>query len=260
MDRGMAGAGGSGYIFHKTAPQAHGKEGVTILKQFSRWEQQFTALYRELKQAVDMRDGDGAAEVIRDLSKAVETMCHNLREEIVREYDSVLTSGNISGEPLLLPEAPHVEVSIQDDVLTIYADAILPFATKGPSYYILGELEAALNRLLKEQNLIVPIFTEPSAVLFLHHYNRQGRRYVRRQLRDFDNVEHRAVLNTLSRYCVWDDGPGNIVLMDALVLDREDFTEILVMPIHRFVEYLMSEKRPFLFQNTDRISLKNQQE
>lgn len=176
-------------------------------------------------------------------------MCHDLRGTVALEYDNLPFPDISEREPLRLPEAPYIKAMMREEILTIRADAILPFAIKGPAHYLLGELDTALSRLLRERDRIPPIFTGPCAVLFWHHYDQQGRHFARRQLRDFDNVEHRAVLNTLSRYCLWDDGPCNIILMDALMLGNRDFTEILVMPIERFTAYLMSENRLFLFQN-----------
>ena len=64
-------------------------------------------------------------------------------------------------------------------------------------------------------------------------------------LRDYDNVEHRCVANALAALAMWGDSPDCIISLDVLAPGERDFTEICVMTMEKFREFVLSEKIEF---------------
>ena len=80
-------------------------------------------------------------------------------------------------------------------------------------------------------------------MVFIHHYC-AGIGHLR-HLRDYDNLEHRCVTNVLANHMLWGDSPKCMVAMDVLAPGETNFTEVRIMPISAFRDFVMSEKLTF---------------
>ena len=147
--------------------------------------------------------------------------------------------------PALMPY-PHggeVKAVVEEGCIRLEAPAILPFCSGGSVYYLHEQVLWALEDLIREKKLPRPFFTERCALVYLHHYQEDAG--LTHYLRDYDNVEHRCVTNALAALAMWGDSPDCIVSLDVLVPGERDFTEICVMTMEKFREFVLSEKIEF---------------
>ncbi|MDR1704984.1 MAG: DUF6100 family protein [Clostridiales bacterium] len=192
--------------------------------------------------ALENRRYDKLYEHLASTAGHIERMTRDLRETLICFHgDLQLTDALEPYQPY--PLAREVEIDIEDGSITVKMPAMLPFPADGPVYYLHELLDKALDTYVKEKSLPRPFFTERAAVVFMHHYA-EGAQNIR-HLRDYDNVEHRCVTNVLAAHLLWGDNPKCIVSMDVLAPGKINFTEVRVMPISVFREFVMSEKLTF---------------
>ena len=172
---------------------------------------------------------------LASISRHTELLTQEIRT-VVMELHTGLESLGLVPQYIPLPAAPGVEISVIDEIFSIKMDGMLPFFSKGGAYYLHGKLEAALAVYCMENDLMIPIFGERCAVVFLHHYNMEQSE--RRYIRDYDNLECRCVLNAITQYFLLDDEPMQMVLMHEIVPDCKNFTEVLVMKISDFKKFV----------------------
>ncbi|WRS28457.1 DUF6100 family protein [Oscillospiraceae bacterium MB08-C2-2] len=140
---------------------------------------------------------------------------------------------------LPLPDVSGVELAKTNGTLVIKMDGLLPFPAKGNVYYLHEKLNHALGQWQVQKGLCAPLFTERCAVVFLYHYS--SGQWNSRQVRDYDNLEYRCVLNTLARRLLWDDDPRSYVCFHGVVPDTSTYTEIRVMALSAFQNYISNE-------------------
>lgn len=188
--------------------------------------------------------GGAVYQQLYELSRQVELLCKELREELVKFYDDLQLMGNLP--PLQpYPLDTQVKVTVRENCVCLELPEMLPYPTEGSVYYLHEQVKSALERLIREQKLPRPIFQERCALVFLHHYDtRKPGRY----LRDYDNVEHRCITNALAALAMWGDGPNCMISLDVLAPGDHDFTEIRIMPISAFREFALSEEIGFQMQ------------
>ena len=180
-----------------------------------------------------------------ELSRQAETFCKELREVMITFYSDLQLAGIF--HPLLpYPQTDDVMVSVDGNCLKLKFGAILPFSAGGSAYYLHEHVRNALERIIRERKLPRPFFNERCAVVFLHHY--AIAKGIVRFLRDYDNVEHRCITNVLASLSMCGDGPQCMIALDILAPDNQDFTEVRIMPISDFKQFVASE-------NLDYISL-----
>lgn len=137
-----------------------------------------------------------------------------------------------------LPDAPDVELIEENGMFIIKMDGLLPFPSKGNAYYLHVKLDDFLEHYRNIRGLEAPIFEERCAVIFLHHFNTEQAR--RRQVRDYDNLEYRCVLNVIARHFLWDDDPSSYISMHNIIPDKSNFTEVRVMKLSAFYEHIVA--------------------
>ena len=177
-----------------------------------------------------------------ELSQLTETLCRELREAAVGFYSNLQV---IHFYPALMP-CPHggeVKASADESCIRLGAPAILPFCSGGSVYYLHEQVRWALEALIREKKLPRPFFTQRCALVYLHHYRQEPGNI--RCLRDYDNVEHRCVTNVLASLAMWGDSPECIISLDVLAPGDRDFTEIRVMTMERFREFVLSDEIEF---------------
>lgn len=176
-----------------------------------------------------------------ELSRQVELLCKELREELVNFYDDLQLTGNFP--PLCpYPLATEVKVSVEGDCIRLELPEMLPYPSEGSVYYLHEQVKLALERLIREKKLPRPIFDQRCALVYLHHYDTVK---PPRQLRDYDNLEHRCITNALAALAMWGDGPNCMISLDVLAPGDHNFTEIRIMPFSRFREFALSEEIGF---------------
>lgn len=177
-----------------------------------------------------------------ELSQLTETLCRELREATTEFYSNLQL---IKLFPTLMPY-PHgaeVKVTVGEGCIRLEAPGILPFCSGGSVYYLHEQVRWVLEDLIRQKKIPRPFFTQRCALVYLHHYRAQEG--LVRRLRDYDNIEHRCVTNALAALAMWGDGPDCIISLDVLAPGERDFTEICVMTMEKFREFVMSEKIEF---------------
>ena len=189
-----------------------------------------------MDQALEQEDKAGIYRHLFELSQLTETLCRELREATIQFFSNLQL---IQFYPILLPY-PHggeVKAFIKDGCIHLEAPAILPYCHGGSTYYLHEQVRWALEDLIRGRKLPRPFFTQRCALVYLHHYREGAVRY----LRDYDNVEHRCVTNALAALAMWGDSPDCILALDILAPGEREFTEIRIMPIEQFRQFIMSE-------------------
>lgn len=185
------------------------------------------------------RRGAAIYQELSEVAACQEALCQHLRLNLLELHS------RLQGLGLLPPLSDHpkpmdLDISFRDDGFRIVTDGMLPFQSKGPVYFLHGKLDAALEQYRADRAVKGAIFQAPSAVVFIHHYDTTHSRL--RFLRDYDNLEHRCVMNVIARHFLVDDAPTNYIMMDMLAPDTRNYTEIRVMSIPDFRVFAASEK------------------
>jgi len=196
----------------------------------------------KMEQALENQRNDKLYEQLSETAGHVERLCRDVRETMICFHEGLQITGALAPRQAY-PLAQDVEISLEDGVICIKMPAMLPFPTDGAVYYIHELLDRALEAYIKEKDLPRPFYTERAAVVFLHHYA-NGYRNIR-HLRDYDNVEHRCVTNVLASHLLWGDSPKCIIGMDVLAPGDSNYTEVRIMPVPAFREFVMSEELTF---------------
>ena len=186
----------------------------------------------------DRLDDAAVYEDLAGLSREIDRVTKALREAITGFYDELRSLGRKPPE-IPMEDPPGLEVDVSGPDVRVEIDGILPFPITGSVYYLHEKLDTALARFREETPVPRPLFTERCAVVFIHHYLREGK--AAREIRDYDNMERRCILNVLARHFTRDDSPGCLVTMDVIAPGERNFTEIRIMTIPRFREFAMSE-------------------
>jgi len=181
----------------------------------------------------------GICEEIAQISRHTELLTKDLRELMIDFYGDLQTSG-IQPARQPYPALPDVKIRAKNGCVIITTDAMLPFPIKGSVYYLHEKLDMALVRFMEERKAPRPYFRCRCAVVFIHHYGSDWEDL--RHLRDYDNVEHRCITNVLAAHLLWGDSPKCMIAMDVLAPGKKNYTEIRVMPLPQFRDFVMSEK------------------
>ena len=195
-----------------------------------------------MKSALSCGENELLYEKLAVTTQHIELMTKELREALIVFY-SDLRMIDIIPPNKPYPLSQEVDITLADGCVIIKMSAMMPYPIKGAVYYLHEQMSNALECFIKENRLPQPYYTERVAVVFLHHYaeNKSSLRH----LRDYDNVEHRCITNALAAQMMWGDSPKCMISMDALAPGKFNFTEVRVMPIPAFREFVMSEKLTF---------------
>lgn len=209
----------------------------TVKREMERLTERIEQPLRRLEQVNPLHSPDAMYAAVAELSRRQEAACGELRNALQALFYSYEARG-LSPRYVPLMEVPDFDISLTDGMMRIFMDALMPHPTKGSVFYLHGKLDAALARYVADNRIPRPFFRERCAVVFLHHYDLEKNR--KRQLRDYDNLERRCILNVLTRHVLVDDSPEQLVSMDLMTADQRDYTEICVMPMERFGRYILS--------------------
>lgn len=143
-----------------------------------------------------------------------------------------------------MPDAPGIRIEIEPPCARIIVDGMLPYPLNGGVHYLHNKLDDALSRLFRDKALPRPLFEERCAVVFLHRYT--GASWRLRQIRDYDNVEHRCITNVIAKHFLTDDTPACYIGMDILAPGDVDQTEIRLMPVPAFQAFVASGEIAYL--------------
>ncbi len=201
-------------------------------------------LQKQLHRLIIQRDSKilglrntGALGMLADISRHAELLSAELRVELTACHDELRAFGYRLPE-LPMQNAPEINVQVKGKSVRIAIDGMLPYPILGSAHYLHEKLDAALTKYARENALPRPLFTERCAVVFIHHYKKG----VIRNLRDYDNVEHRCVTNVIARHFLRDDSPACYISMDMLAVGESAFTEIRVLTIPAFRELVLSRE------------------
>ena len=210
------------------------------------------SLHKKLRRHLSYRNGkiaglfdqNGKAyDRLAEISRHIELLTADLRAALIDCHNELQALGYRPPE-FPMPDAPDIDVRINGKDVRIIADGIMPFPLKGGVCYLHEKLDAALRIHLREDTLPRPLFDERCAVVFIHRYT--GFRH----LRDYDNVERRCVTNVIARHFMRDDSPACHISMDLLAPGKSSHTEVRIMTIPAFREFVMSGKTDFTTEGT----------
>lgn len=196
----------------------------------------------QMETALSQGRDDLAYEHLATATRHIEQMVKELREALIG-FHGDLQLLDVFPRTQPYPLAKEVEISLEDGCLSVKMPSMLPYPTDGAVYYIHELVDKALVRFMLENNLPRPYYTERAAVVFLHHY--AAGKANQRHLRDYDNVEHRCITNVLAAHMLWGDSPKCMVSLDVLAPGRTNFTEVRILPISAFRDFVMSENLTF---------------
>ena len=192
----------------------------------------------QIETALQNNNSQAIYRYLFEFSQQAEIFCKELRKAMATFYNDLQLVGVF--HPLLpYPQSDDVAVFVDGNCLKLKFSAILPFSAGGSVYYLHEQVRNALERVIRERKLPRPFFNERCAVVFLHHY--AAAKGITRFLRDYDNVEHRCITNVLASLSMYGDGPQCMIALDILAPGNQDFTEVRIMPISDFKQFVASE-------------------
>lgn len=194
-------------------------------------------IYRDGKIALTIEKNDGIYTKLTETSRHIELLTSDLREALICCHNEMKALGYCPQE-LPMPDTPDIDVQVYEKNVRIVVNGMLPFPLKGGAYFLHKKLDATLMRFSSKNALPRPLFNERCAVVFIHHYATTEKAV--RNIRDYDNVERRCITNVLARYFLKDDSPKYYISMDILAPGNSNFTEIRLMTIPCFREFIMS--------------------
>jgi hypothetical protein len=202
------------------------------------------ALQQQLHGLLMHRDGKimrmnniNGLNALAELSHHTELLSSELRAALTTCHDELQALGHRL-PALPMPNAPDINVQVNEKSVRIAIDGMLPYKINGSAHYLHEKLDAALTLYAKENALPRPLFSERCAVVFIHHY----RGNAIRNMRDYDNVEHRCITNVIARHFLRDDSPACYISMDMLAISEITFTEIRLLTISAFRELVESRE------------------
>lgn len=204
---------------------------------------QMNKAVRRMDIAIDHNQWEAIYESLSDMAKCVEAFSKDLREASVLLYQDLQNTGYLAPE-VPYPSKGETEVSWVDGCLCLTFSEMLPYPISGPVYYLHEQAEQALKAFIQEYKPTIPLYNERCAVVFLHHY--ESSREALRYLRDYDNVEHRCITNVIASKSLWGDNPRCMIQMDVLAPGDHNYTEVRVMPLSKFQQFVMSEEIRYL--------------
>ena len=164
----------------------------------------------------------------------LEKHMHDLRElqfDILERLSSETEKCNI-----LLPNA---SIFRKGECYHIRFEAILPFRAKTSCRLICEDLRLSIGKYFDDEDIAIPIF-EKAVIVFMHHYTK-----TKSKLRDYDNLERKAALDSLVPYFVIDDSPMFVRSFDMMVRSDITYTEILIMDWGQFQRFICTDKTLF---------------
>jgi len=189
---------------------------------------------------LEKTDGEAVYGHLADIIRNTELLVNEVREEVIGFHGKLELLGLVQGE-LPYSGPPGFSLEVKGRSIYILFDAMLPFLLKGYIYYLHDGLDRKLEQMARDGKL--PKIRERCGVVFLHHYHAATGEM--RSLRDYDNLERRCVLNVLARHFLWGDSPHQIVSMDVLAPGDSNYTEVRILPIPEFREFVMSEEMEY---------------
>jgi hypothetical protein len=215
--------------------------------------------YRDGKISAAFRKNRGIYEALTEISRHIELFTGEARTALINCHDELQALGYRPQE-LPMQDAPDIDVKADEQSVRIAIDGMMPYPINGSAHYLHKKLDAALTRYAADNMLPPPLFTERCAVVFVHHYEENGKAI--RNMRDYDNVERRCITNVIARHFLRDDSPACYISMDILAPGESSFTEIRLLAIPAFralfmsgeIEYFpcatVSKKIPKTYQKT----------
>ncbi len=185
--------------------------------------------YRGDKITAAYRKNDGVYTTLAEISRHIELFSGEARAALISCHDELQALGYRPRE-LPMPDAPDIDVEVDSQSVRIIVDGMLPYPINGSVHYLHEKLDAALTRCAADNALL--LFTERCAVVFIHHYAENGKAI--RNIRDYDNVEHRCITNVIARHFLRDDSPACCISMDMLAVGEITYTEIRILTIPAF--------------------------
>lgn len=198
--------------------------------------------YRDVKIAGLAERGMSAYEKLSEINRHIELLTADLRASLIECHYELQALGFCPQE-LSMQDAPEMDIQADEKSVRLVIDGILPFPIKGSAYYLHEKLDSELRRLSKEDAIPPLLFNERCAVVFIHHYAMTEKSI--RNIRDYDNVEHRCITNVIARHFLRDDSPACYISIDVLAPGDSDYTEVRIMTIPAFRAFVISEKIDF---------------
>lgn len=196
----------------------------------------------KMESAINHRRPDLLYKNLAVTTRQIEAMSKELRETMT-EFHSDLQMLELLAPSQQYPLATEVDISLENGCFSVKMPAMLPFPSAGPVHFLHGLLDKALDAFVAEHDLPRPYYRERVAVIFIHHYDAEKGDI--RHLRDYDNLEHRCVTNVHAVHMLWSDSPKYMISMDVLAPGDTNFTEVRIMTISAFRDFVMSEKLTF---------------
>jgi hypothetical protein len=198
--------------------------------------------YRDEKISAAFRKKRGIYEALTEISRHIELFTGEARAALINCHDELQALGYRPQE-LPMPVAPEIDVKADEQSVRIIMDGMMPYPINGSAHYLHKKLDAALTQYAKENALPRPLFNERCAVIFVHHYEENGKSI--RNMRDYDNVERRCITNVIARHFMRDDSPACYMSMDILAPGESSFTEIRLLTIPAFRGLVQSREIEF---------------
>lgn len=134
----------------------------------------------------------------------------------------------------IIIEENNVEVGYLDNGwFKMKIPSLLPKKEKGNASYIRATVNMALQNYFKKNER--KKFNEDCVFIVKHNYSEQRSD---REYRDHDNIELNVIIDAIALYVLIDDSPMKCRHYYCSAVDKEDNTEIYIIPNKDFIEWL----------------------
>lgn len=171
----------------------------------------------------------------QDLEKYVER-----RRAILDSFRDHLQIGEI--RPAIPPpvtasfgEPITIEYIEEKEMFRIVMPPLVPFRMEKGVKFLYGKvvhfMSEFTDKWVKQHGKYPRV--NPAAVVFIHHYDKERRSF---KLADYDNLEHRCVLNALQITGLFADSSAHMVSLEMACAGDKAYTEVLIAPVSRLGE------------------------
>lgn len=165
--------------------------------------------------------------------------------ENVRKIASFISSGDEETVKSKSKNPFRISVDIAESYICFEMPLLMPKrkANLKTDYYN-AELDHALHNIsLPEQYLNSNV-----AIIFLHCYNREHAKWLKK---DHDNIDVKWFVDALNNHFFIDDGPFRTSLYHHSTVDKTDHTYVYLVPIEQLPEFLKSNIPAWEMQKRD---------
>lgn len=215
------------------APEDENKKRINLLDdKFKEIDDKLKTIHElkeKIKENLKEEEYKKAEEDVKRLVKLTETVACKARD--IPFYVGI----NIKDKSILSTSSELVKLSINDDILKIELDTLLPSVDSKSKNFIRDLCSGSFQEFFKNGKF--KVYDEKVIICFFNYYDNQT------NFRDNDNIDVSTLINLLNIYVLHDDNPFWCDMYVKSLSGDYNHTEVYVVPESKFINFV-NKKAP----------------